>query len=76
MHILNLSLRQTPRHRRRKERERPMTYRTFDIDNGIETGSAIPAFETSSPARRTRSRRHSAMMGRRVGGARIAGFGF
>ena len=53
-----------------------MTYRTFDIDSGSETGSAIPAFETSSPARRTRSRRHSAMLGRRVGGARIAGFGF
>lgn len=53
-----------------------MTYRTFDIDSGIETGSATPAFESSNPARRTRSRRHSAMLGRRVGGARIAGFGF
>jgi len=29
-----------------------MTYRTFDIDSGNETGSAIPAFETSNPARR------------------------
>ena len=53
-----------------------MTYRTFDIDGSNETGSAIPAFETSSPARRTRSRRYSAMMGRRSSGARIAGFGF
>ena len=53
-----------------------MTYRTFDIDSGVETGSAIPAFETSSPARHTRSRRYSAMMSRRAGGARIAGFGF
>jgi len=53
-----------------------MTYRTFDIDGGAETGSAIPASETSNPARHTRSRRHSAMMNRRIGGARIAGFGF
>jgi len=53
-----------------------MTYRTFDIDAGIETGSATPAFETSNPARRSRSRRHSALMSRRTSGARIAGFGF
>ena len=53
-----------------------MTYRTFDIDGGVETGSAIPAFESSSPARHTRSRRHSALLSRRSSGARIAGFGF
>ncbi len=53
-----------------------MTYRTFDIDSGNETGSATPAFETSNPVRHTRSRRHSALMGRRSSGARIAGFGF
>jgi len=53
-----------------------MTYRTFDIDSGIETGSATPGFDTSNPARRSRSRRHSALMGRRSSGARIAGFGF
>ncbi|WP_154813765.1 hypothetical protein [Hellea balneolensis] len=53
-----------------------MTYRTFDIDSGIETGSATPAFETSNPARHSRSRRHSSLMSRRTSGARIAGFGF
>jgi len=53
-----------------------MTYRTFDIDGSNETGRAIPAFATSSPARHTRSRRHSALIGRRTSGARIAGFGF
>ena len=53
-----------------------MTYRTFDIDSGAETGSATPAFETSNPARHSRSRRHSALMSRRTSGARIAGFGF
>lgn len=53
-----------------------MTYRTFDIDGGIETGRANPAFETSNAVRYTRSRRHSALMGRRSSGARIAGFGF
>ena len=53
-----------------------MTYRTFDIDAGTETGSATPAFATSNPARHSRSRRHSALMSRRSSGARIAGFGF
>jgi len=53
-----------------------MTYRTFDIDAGSLAGSAIPAFETSNPARHTRSRRHSALRSHRTGGARIAGFGF
>jgi len=53
-----------------------MTYRTFDIDAGSETGSATPAFETTNPARHTRSRRHRALLSNRIGGGRIAGFGF
>ncbi|MEP3888904.1 MAG: hypothetical protein ABJN69_00475 [Hellea sp.] len=53
-----------------------MTYRTFDIDAGIETGSATSVIETSNPARRSRSRRNSSLMSHRSCGARIAGFGF
>ncbi len=53
-----------------------MTYRTFDIDAGSAAGSAIPAVETSNPARSTRSRRYNALRSSRSGGARIAGFGF
>jgi hypothetical protein len=53
-----------------------MTFTTFEIDGGSETGCANPAFETSNPARHTRSRRYSALMSRRINGARIAGFGF
>jgi len=52
-----------------------MTYRTFDIDADSNTGSAIPAFETETSIRHTRSRRHRAVMGSRIGGARIAGLG-
>jgi len=52
-----------------------MTYRTFDIDAGSNTGSAIPTFETEASVRHTRSRRYRAVMGTRIGGARIAGFG-
>ena len=52
-----------------------MTYRTFDIDAGSITGSAIPTFEAETSVRHTRSRRHRAVMGSRIGGARIAGFG-
>jgi hypothetical protein len=64
------------RRRQKRKREKIMTYRTFDIDSDAETGSAIPAFETSNPARHSRSRRHSALMSRRTGSTRIAGFGF
>lgn len=53
-----------------------MTYRTFDIDAGSAAGSAIPACEASNPARSTRSRRFRALRNSRIGGARIAGFGF
>ena len=53
-----------------------MTYRTFDIDAGSYEGCAVPSQETSNPARRARSRRHSAVMGHRISGARMTGFGF
>jgi len=52
-----------------------MTYRTFDIDAGSNTGSAIPEIETMIPTHHTRLRRHRAVLGSRIGGVRIAGFG-
>ena len=52
-----------------------MTYRTFDIDSCANTGSAIPTFETEASVRHTRSRRYRAVMGSRISGARISGFG-
>ena len=53
-----------------------MTFSTFDIDAGTAAENGVPVFETSNPARSTRSRRHSALRSRRSCGARIAGFGF
>ena len=52
-----------------------MTYRTFDIDAGSNNGSAIPEFDAPTSVRHTRSRRHRAVLGTRIGGSRIAGFG-
>ena len=52
-----------------------MTYRTFDIDDGVITGSAIPEFDAHRSVRHARSRRHSAALRSRIGGSRIAGFG-
>ena len=53
-----------------------MTFSTFDIDAGAAAEIGVPVFETSNPARHTRSRRHSALRSRRSCGARIVGFGF
>ena len=75
MVILNLSLRTTSQQRQTK-REKKMTFSTFDIDAGTASESGVSVFETSNPARHTRSRRHSALRSRRSCGARIAGFGF
>jgi len=44
-----------------------MTFRTFDID----AGTAATCAETSTPARRTRSRRHASLMSHRTSGSRI-----
>ena len=52
-----------------------MTYRTFDIDAGLDTGSAILESNASTSVRHTRSRRQRAIYGTRIGGARVAGFG-
>ncbi|MEP3890716.1 MAG: hypothetical protein ABJN69_09615, partial [Hellea sp.] len=44
------------------QRERKkMTFSTFDIDAGTASESGASVFETSNPARHTRSRRHSAL---------------
>jgi len=52
-----------------------MSYRTFDIDTGNAAGSAIPMCDADVSIRHSRSRRNRAVMGSRIGGARIAGFG-
>jgi|GEM_PF-2342085 len=52
-----------------------MTYRTFDIDNGIVAGGATPSTEDSNPARHVRSRRRRAVLSYRSTSCRVAGFG-
>ncbi len=49
-----------------------MTFRTFDIDTVTALTDVNPA---ERPARRTRLRRHSAVLGHRSTGSRISGLG-
>lgn len=76
MAILNLSLRTISQQKETNKEREKMTFSTFDIDSGTAAENGVPVFETSNPARHTRSRRHSALRSRRSCGARIAGFGF